>query len=317
MELRNVIIIGGGSSGFAAGIYAARAMLNPLLFTGQALGGQLSLTTSLENYPGFTGGQAMEFIETVREQAEHFGTEVMLDAVTEVDFGRHPFTVKTYDTEYRAKSVIVCTGSSPRVLGIPGEKEYGGRGVSYCATCDGFFFRDKRVIVVGGGDAALEEAMFLTTYASEVTIVHRRDQLRASRILQDRAIKNEKIAFIWSSVVEEIRGNDGKVTDIRLKDLKTGKSIEHETDGVFVFIGHIPNTDLFGGALELDTQGYITIDRHHATSIPGVYAAGDVHDSLYRQAVTAAGAGAAAAISVRRFLEELESEGYPAVQSRA
>ena len=310
-EERNVIIIGGGTAGFAAGIYTSRAMLEPLLITGDALGGQLSLTLDLENYPGFFGAEAAEFIKGMQKQAERFGTEVHFDKVTEVNFNRHPFYLKTYEKEYLAKAVIICTGASPRTLNVPGEAEYGGRGVSYCATCDGFFFQDQRLIVVGGGDAALEEGMFLTKYASEVYIVHRRDQLRASPIMQERAFKNDKIEFIWSSIVEEIQGNGEKVTGALLNNVKTGEKQVFPIDGVFIFIGHIPNTELFKGTIEMDEQEYIIVDKLQRTNIKGVFAAGDVHDHVFRQAITAGGAGAAAAISAEKFIAELENRAYP------
>ena len=311
LEERNIIIIGGGTAGFAAGVYTSRAMLEPLLITGDALGGQLSLTLDLENYPGFFGTEAAEFITGMQKQAERFGTEVKFDMVTEVDFNRHPFYLKTYDKEYLAKSVIICTGASPRTLGIPGEEGYGGRGVSYCATCDGFFFQDQRLIVVGGGDAALEEGIFLTKYASEVYVVHRRDQLRASQIMQERAFKNDKIKFIWDTVVEEIQGDDEKVTGALLKNVKTDETQVFPIDGVFIFIGHIPNTELFTGVIDMDDQDYLVVDKLQRTNIEGVFAAGDVHDHVFRQAITAAGAGAAAAISAEKFIAELENRAYP------
>ena len=311
LEERNVIIIGGGTAGFAAGIYTSRAMLEPLLITGDALGGQLSLTLDLENYPGFFGTEAAKFIQGMQEQAERFGTEVRFDRVTEVDFNRHPFYVKTYDQAYLAKAVIICTGASPRTLNIPGEEKYGGRGVSYCATCDGFFFQEQRLIVVGGGDAAMEEAIFLTRYASEVYIVHRRDQLRASQILQERAFKNDKIKFIWSSIVEEIQGDGEKVTGALLKNVETDETQVFPIDGVFIFVGHIPNTELFEGVIEMDEQDYIVVDNLQSTNIEGVFAAGDVHDHVFRQAITAGGAGAAAAISADKFIAELENRAYP------
>ncbi len=311
IENRNIVIIGGGTAGFAAGVYTSRAMLEPILITGEALGGQLSLTLDLENYPGFFGNEASVFIQGMQEQAERFGTEVQFDTVTSVDFEKHPFVVKTYGKEYHAKSVIVCTGASPRTLDIPGEEGYGGRGVSYCATCDGFFFQDQRLIVVGGGDAALEEGIFLTKYASEVYVVHRRDQLRASQIMQERAFKNDKIKFIWDTVVEEICGNDEKVTGAKLKNVKTGATELFPIDGVFIFIGHIPNTELFTDVIIMDDQGYIIVDEMQRTNIDGVFAAGDVHDHVFRQAITAAGAGAAAAIASEKFIAELENRTYP------
>ena len=311
LEERNVIIIGGGTAGFAAGIYTSRAMLEPLLITGDALGGQLSLTLDLENYPGFFGTEAAKFIQGMQEQAERFGTEVRFDRVTEVDFNRQPFYVKTYDQAYLAKAVIICTGASPRTLNIPGEEKYGGRGVSYCATCDGFFFQEQHLVVVGGGDAAMEEAIFLTRFASEVYIVHRRDQLRASQILQERAFKNDKIKFIWSSIVEEIQGDGEKVTGALLKNVETDETQVFPIDGVFIFIGHIPNTELFEGVIEMDEQDYIVVDNLQSTNIEGVFAAGDVHDHVFRQAITAGGAGAAAAISAEKFIAELENRAYP------
>ena len=311
IEERNVIIIGGGTAGFAAGVYTSRAMLEPLLITGDALGGQLSLTLDLENYPGFFGTEAADFIQGLQQQAERFGTEVRFDMVTEVDFNRHPFYVKTYDKEYLAKSVIICTGASPRKLDVPGEDELGGRGVSYCATCDGFFFQNQRLVVVGGGDAALEEGIFLTKYASEVYIVHRRDQLRASQIMQERAFKNDKIKFIWNTVVEEILGDGEKVNGALLRNVKTDEKQVFPIDGVFIFIGHIPNTELFQGAIDFDDQDYIVVDKLQSTNIPGVFAAGDVHDHIFRQAITAGGAGAAAAISAEKFIAELENRSYP------
>ena len=311
LEERNIVIIGGGTAGFAAGVYTSRAMLEPLLITGDALGGQLSLTLDLENYPGFFGTEAAEFITGMQKQAERFGTEVRFDMVTEVDFNRHPFYLKTYDQEYHAKSVIICTGASPRTLDIPGEEGYGGRGVSYCATCDGFFFQNQRLIVVGGGDAALEEGIFLTKYASEVYVVHRRDQLRASQIMQERAFKNDKIKFIWDTVVEEIQGDDEKVTGALLRNVKTDEKQVFPIDGVFIFIGHIPNTELFKGVIDMDDQEYVVVDKLQRTNINGVFAAGDVHDHVFRQAITAAGAGAAAAISAEKFIAELENRAYP------
>ena len=311
IENRNIVIIGGGTAGFAAGVYTSRAMLEPILITGEALGGQLSLTLDLENYPGFFGNEASVFIQGMQEQAERFGTEVKFDTVTTVDFAQHPFVVKTYEKEYHAKSVIICTGASPRTLNIPGEEGYGGRGVSYCATCDGFFFQDQRLIVVGGGDAALEEGIFLTKYASEVYIVHRRDQLRASQIMQERAFKNDKIKFIWDTVVEEICGDDNQVTGAQLKNVKTDETTLFPIDGVFIFIGHIPNTELFTDVIDMDDQGYIVVDEMQRTNIEGVYAAGDVHDHVFRQAITAAGSGAAAAIASEKFVAELENRAYP------
>ena len=311
IENRNVVIIGGGTAGFAAGVYTSRAMLEPVLITGDALGGQLSLTLDLENYPGFFGNEASVFIRGMQEQAERFGTEVKFDTVTAVDFAQHPFVVNTYEKEYHAKSAIICTGASPRTLNIPGEEGYGGRGVSYCATCDGFFFQNQRLIVVGGGDAALEEGIFLTKYASEVYVVHRRDQLRASQIMQERAFKNDKIKFIWDTVVEEICGDNEKVTGAKLKNVKTNETVLFPIDGVFIFIGHIPNTELFTNVIDMNEQGYIIVDDLQRTNIDGIFAAGDVHDHVFRQAITAAGAGAAAAIASEKFIAEFENRSYP------
>ncbi|GIX06258.1 MAG: thioredoxin reductase [Candidatus Poribacteria bacterium] len=312
MEIRNVVIIGAGPAGFAAGLYAGRAQLEPLLFTGPEIGGQLSLTLDIENYPGYAAGDAPGLIQTMRQQAEQFGTEIREDLVTEVDLDRHPFRLKTASgAEVGAKALIICTGSSPRKLNVPGE-ELVGKGVSYCATCDGFFFRGKRVVVVGGGDAAIEEGLFLTRFASEVHVVHRRDQLRANRTLQERAFKNDKMKFIWNTVVEEILGDPEKgVSAVRLRNVRTDEVFEFPTDGVFIFIGHVPNTELFRGKLEMDAQGYLIVDRLQRTSREGVFAGGDVHDHVFRQAITAAGAGAAAAISAERWLAEMEGRGYP------
>ena len=313
METRNVVIIGAGPAGYAAGLYAGRAQLEPLLLTGPRVGGQLSMTLDIENYPGYGAKDAAGLIQTMQKQAEEFGTEIRLDYVTEVDLGRHPFLVKTgTDAEIAAKTLIVCTGSSPRKLNVPGEEERIGRGVSYCATCDGFFFRDKRAVVVGGGDAAIEESLFLTRFAREVHVVHRRDQLRASPTLQERAFANEKIHFIWDTVVDEILGDDDRgVYAVRLRNVQTGEVTEFPADGVFIFIGHIPNTELFRGQLELDEKGYIVVDRQQKTSVDGVFAGGDVHDYVYRQAITAAAAGAAAAIQAERWLAEHENRAYP------
>lgn len=311
MELRNVVIIGAGPAGFAAGLYAGRAKLDPLLLTGHEIGGQLSLTLDIENYPGYGGNSAGELIQTMQKQAEHFGTEIRYTYVTDVDFSSHPFLLTTETGQLTAKSVVICTGSSPRKLGIPGE-ELVGRGVSYCATCDGFFFQDKQVVVVGGGDAAVEEGMFLTRFATEVHLIHRRDQLRAAAILQERAHKNPKMKFIWNSVAEEIIGDTEKgVRAVRIHNISTGETSNFPTDGVFIFIGHEPNTTIFKNKIELDDKGYMVTDKYQRTNIPGVFAGGDVQDYTFRQAITAAGTGAAAAIEAERFLAELENRAYP------
>jgi thioredoxin reductase (NADPH) len=302
-KVRNVVIIGSGPAGLTAAVYAARANLEPLVIEGVEAGGQLMLTTDVENYPGFIDGiMGPELMERFRKQAGRFGTEFVTDNVTRVDFSAKPFVVETSGREVTAHSVIISTGANARMLGVPGEKELLGHGVSTCATCDGFFFRDHELVVVGGGDSAMEEAIFLTKFASKVTVVHRRDQLRASKIMQDRAFDNPKIEFVWDSVLTEIFG-DGKVAGVRLKNVKTGEENELATGGVFVAIGHIPNTKLFEGQLDL-AEGYIvTAGEDTMTSVPGVFAAGDVVDFRYRQAITAAGMGCMAAIDAERFLE--------------
>ncbi len=306
-EHARVLVLGSGPAGMTAALYAARDELSPLVLTGMELGGQVSLTESIENYPGFPEGiAAQELIERFKAQAERFGARFVMDVATEVDLRQRPFVVKTYGMTYTADALIVATGASPRKLQVPGEKEFTGRGVSYCATCDGWFFKDRKVIVVGGGDSAVEEALFLTRYAEKVTIVHRRDQLRAQPFLQKKAFAHPKIDFIWDTVVTEILGDDA-VQAVRLRHVKTGEEREMPIDGVFIFIGHVPNTDLFKGQLELDEHGYIKITEGWVkTSVPGVFAAGEVADSRYRQVITSAGMGAAAAIEARYFLAEME-----------
>jgi len=302
--MRNVIIIGSGPAGLTAAVYAARANLSPLLIEGWQSGGQLTTTTEVENYPGFAKGiMGPELMKEMRAQAERFGTEFLTGDVTTVDFKQKPFTI-TVDTEqtHHAKTVIIATGASAIQIGVKNEARLTGHGVSTCATCDGFFFKGKELIVVGGGDSAMEEATFLTKFASKVSIVHRRDKLRASKIMQDRAVKNEKITFVWNSIVEDILGHD-VVTGARLKNLVTGKTTDLPCAGVFVAIGHHPNTNLFSGQLDMDAKGYIRTTQGTATNVPGVFAAGDVQDSTYRQAVTAAGSGCMAAIDAERFLE--------------
>ena len=304
-ELRNVIVIGSGPAGYTAALYAARADLEPLVLKGLEAGGQLMLTTDVENYPGFADGiLGPELMDQMEKQAQRFGGEILPVHVTEVDVSQRPFVVKAGDQTWRAKTLIVATGATARWLGIPGEEKLRGRGVSACATCDGFFFRDRELIVVGGGDTAMEEAMFLTKFASKVTIVHRRDAFRASKVMQDRVFENEKIEVLWNTVLEEILGDDA-VTGVSARDVSTGEVREIASDGVFMAIGHDPTTALFHDSLELDDAGYLVVQEPTtATSVPGVFAAGDVTDHTYRQAVTAAGQGCKAAIDAERFLTE-------------
>lgn len=298
-----ILILGSGPAGFSAALYAARAELAPVLLTGSQLGGQAALTYTIENYPGFPGGVGgAELGELFQKQAEYFGTHVEFDTANKVDLSARPFKVATDAGEYEADTLIVTTGASPIHLDVPGEDALLGRGVSYCATCDGAFFKDKKVVVVGGGDSALEEGLFLTRYASSVTIVHRRDELRAGAILQMRAKEHPKVQFIWDTVVTEILGAD-KTEAVRLKNVKTGEETVFDADGIFIFIGHTPNTEIFQGQLKLDDHGYIEVDHLMQTSVPGVFAAGEAADPHFRQVVTSAGMGAAAAIQATRFLE--------------
>lgn len=302
--MRNVVIIGSGPAGLTAAIYTARANLSPLLIEGWQSGGQLTTTTEVENYPGFANGiMGPELMKDMRAQAERFGTEFRTADVTAVNLAQRPFTL-TVDGEQtvQTRTVIIATGASAIPIGLKNEARLTGHGVSTCATCDGFFFKGKELIVVGGGDSALEEASFLTKFATKVSVVHRRDKLRASKIMQDRALHNEKISFIWNTVIEDILGSE-VVTGARLKNVVTGKLSDLPCAGVFVAIGHRPNTSLFAGQIDMDEKGYIRTHNGTATNVPGVFAAGDVQDSQYRQAVTAAGSGCMAAIDAERFLE--------------
>ena len=309
--MRNVIIIGSGPAGLTAAIYAARAGLDPLVIGSQP-GGQMFNTLEIENYPGFPDGVAgPDLMQRAQEQAQRFGAELVMDEVSEVELGQHPFTVRTFGGEHKARAIIVASGSSHRRLNVPGEREYSGKGVSYCAVCDGFFFREQVVGLVGGGDSAIGEALYLSRLASQVYVIHRRDRLRAGQILQDRAMANEKIELVWNSVVEEVRGEEKGVTGVLLKDTETDETRELALDGLFVAVGHIPNTEVFKGQLELDGAGYIVADKRQHTNIPGVFAAGDVQDPIFRQKIVAAGTGAAAAIEAERFIAEMEGRAYP------
>jgi thioredoxin reductase (NADPH) len=302
-----VVIIGSGPAGLTAAIYCARANLNPIVFEGFQAGGQLTMTTDVENFPGFPDGvMGPNLMDLLREQAQKFGAKCIMKQVDKVDFESYPFKLETDNEKIEADSVIISTGASAKLLGIKGEDEFVGRGLSTCATCDGFFYKDKSIHVIGGGDSAMEEAIFLTKFASKVTIMHRRDTLRASKIMEDRAISNDKIDFLWNAEPIEFIGNQEKgVYGLIYKDSKTGSEVEVETDGVFIAIGHNPNTSLFKDILHIDSNGYLITDgKSSRTNIRGVFASGDVQDSIYRQAITAAGSGCMAAIDAERFLEE-------------
>ncbi len=298
-----VLILGSGPAGLSAALYAARAELAPVVLSGIQLGGQAALTYTVENYPGFPEGVGgAQLGELFQKQAEHFGATVEFDSACEVDLASRPFRVRTDTGEYLADTLIVATGASANQLHVPGENDLTGRGVSYCATCDGWFFKDKKVVVVGGGDSALEEGLFITRYASSVTIVHRRSELRASPLLQKRAMEHPKVSFIWNTVLTQVQGTD-KVESVRLKNVQTGEESILPTDGVFIFIGHTPNTEIFRGQLEMDGLGYLKVDNKMQTNRPGVFAGGEVADPHFRQVVTSAGMGAAAAIQATHFLE--------------
>ncbi|NDJ63253.1 MAG: thioredoxin-disulfide reductase [Chloroflexi bacterium] len=310
MQKTRVVVIGSGPAGLTAALYTARAQLDTVVITGPQLGGQIATTHEVDNFPGFPEGiTGPELANNMREQAERFGARMDYDIVTEVDFtSGPPFTVKTPTTTYSADSVIVTIGASPRKLQVPGEDENIGRGVSYCATCDGFFFKGKDIIVVGGGDSAIQEAIFLTKFAKSVTVVHRRDELRASVALQERARANERIHYVWDSVIEQINSEDGLVQSATLRNLKTDEVTDHPTNGVFVFIGYDPNSKVFGDQLTGDAQGYTIVDDMMRTSVEGVFAGGEIHDHIFRQAITAAGQGCAAALTAINWLGEREAE---------
>lgn len=307
MQKEQVIIIGSGPASLTAALYTARANLNPLVITGNQIGGQVSITSEVENYPGFPDGlTGPELVQRFQQQAERFGARIEIDLVTEVDFTQGPpFYVKSQSKEYQAEAVIITTGASPRRLGVPGEEEFIGRGVSYCATCDGFFFRGKDVVVVGGGDSAIEEAIFLTKFASRIRVIHRRDELRAGVLLQERARRHETIEYVWDTAIEEIVGN-GAVQGVRVRNLKTGQTDSLQTDGVFIFIGHYPNSELFRGQVEMDKQGYLLTDKNMQTNVEGVFAAGEIQDPVWRQVATSVGQGCMAAMACTRWLEARE-----------
>ncbi len=314
--VNNVLIIGAGPAGYTAGIYAARANLNPILFEGSTPGGQLTITTDVENYPGFPQGvQGPEMMQLFRQQAERFGTRIVTDVITRVDFSARPYKVwDSRDQLHEAHAVIIATGASALWLGLEAEMRLQGRGVSACATCDGFFFRGKDVVVVGGGDTAMEEANFLANMCNSVTVVHRRDQLRASKIMQQRAFDNPKIKFVWNSAIDEILDHGTEqVKAVRLRDTQTGETQEMPTDGVFIAIGHKPNTELFKGMLTMDDAGYLVTHDGTRTNIEGVFACGDVQDTVYRQAITAAGTGCMAAIDAERWLAAMHAGEHASV----
>lgn len=309
---RNVIILGSGCAGSTAAIYSARSNLEPLVLEGIEPGGQLSLTSNIENFPGFPEGiGGLELVENMKQQAERFGAEYRMEQAVEVDFSVRPLTVKTSEETYRTKALIIASGASAQLLGLDSEKTLLGRGVSTCATCDGFFYRGREVVVVGGGDTAMEDAIYLTKFCEKVTVIHRRDQLRASPIMGERAMKNPKIEFLWDTVVTDVLDpQKGEVEAVKIRNVKTGKEQLCPAHGVFVAIGHKPNTEIFQGQLELSANGYILVKEDSLTSVEGVFAAGDVHDEKYRQAITAAGSGCRAAIDCERYLENLEHAGH-------
>ncbi len=317
IQHEKVVIIGSGPAGLTAALYTARANLSPVVIAGPTLGGQVALTHEIENFPGFPGGSGADLVEVMKGQAEKFGARVDMDLALAVDTTHGaPFTVKTGNSVYQADTLIVTVGASPRKLNVPGEEEFLGRGVSYCGTCDGFFFRGKPIVVVGGGDSAVKEALFLTRFATRVDIVHRRDSLRAEPEMQKRALANEKINFIWDTVVDEVKGDNGKVTSVQLRNLKTGETRDYPTQGVFVFVGHDPNNDLFRDQLTMDEHGYVITDKLYRTNVDGVFAAGEIQDPLWKQVATSVGQGCAAAMSAEQWLEQRERHHAPSVETQ-
>ncbi|MGD8625174.1 MAG: thioredoxin-disulfide reductase [Anaerolineae bacterium] len=309
--MENVIIIGSGPAGLTAAIYAGRALLDPIIIAGPSLGGQVALSSEVGNYPGFPEDiLGAELAQRMQQQAERFGTRIEMDIVTGVDLSTRPFKVSTYGAEYETQALVVSSGASPRKLQVPGEKELSGRGVSYCATCDGFFYQGKELVMVGGGDAAVEEAVFLTRFASKVRLVHRRDQLRAEKVLQEQAFRNDKIEFLWDTIVTEVVG-DGTVSGVQLRNVKTGEEQRLSTDGVFIAIGYLPNTGFLNGQLDLTGDGYIKVDAEGRTSVTGVWAAGDVVDWKYRQIATSVGDGCKVAMQIEHYIAALEDRVYP------
>jgi thioredoxin reductase (NADPH) len=309
--MERVVIVGSGPAGLTAAIYAARSLLEPLIITGNALGGQAASSSEIENYPGFPNGiSGAELMQLMQQQAERFGARIEMDEVEAVHLAQYPFMLKTFGATYEAQTLIIATGVAPRLLNVPGEAKFKGRGVSYCATCDGFFYKDKIVVVVGGGDSAVNEAIYLTRFARKVYLVHRRDQLRAQQITQERAFANPKIEPVWNATVTEVLG-DETITGIRIRDVRSGAESVIPADGMFSYVGNIPNTRRFAGQLELDGQGYIVTDRKMHTNIPGVFAAGDVQERILKQVSTAVGSGAMAAMEAEAFLMEIEGRVYP------
>ena len=309
--MEKVIIIGSGPAGYAAAVYTARAQLSPLLIAGPALGGQVAISSEIGNYPGFPEDiLGAELAQLMQKLAERFESRIEMDIVTGVDLSSHPFKVMTYGGELETQALIVASGASPRKLGVPGEKEYSGRGVSYCATCDGFFYMGKEIVMVGGGDAAVVEAVYLTRFASKVTVIHRRDKLRAEKLLLDQAFHHVKIEFLWDTVVTEVVGED-MVTGVKVQNVKTGEEQVYPTNGVFIAVGYIPNVDFLDGQLELTESGYIVADDDQRTSVQGVWAAGDVSDWTYRQIATSVGAGCKAALQAEHYIARLEDRVYP------